>query len=424
MLDAARALVDFTRRDGRVFVRTEPWVLDPSQDARLHVHGLNDAHHVMPLSDAPMAASLLANSVFGEGRQVIAWDWKSLATYFQSRLGRPYAPQAAVIDLKVIEAYCGVKGKAPDALAYALNRVKSTISSGGWPEAQNAYKSVLLPLLSKTLPALEVTPLVDRRLGRQVFAHYEVLGQENGRLRCSKAFRYGFVPHAMSEADRESLVPRDLGEFFVYFDYVGMEVSVLAWLSGDVRLGEMAARPDVYLELDAALTGSAGDRDRAKKIFLPVIYGQSAAALAAALKVSTATAAELVRRVHALFPAALRWVESHQERAKAGLVRDVFGKARCFGEGEEYLARNFSVQSPASLICLDRLNELQKSFAVVFHVHDGYCVYATKGDYRTVAAEGARILRESPLGPGLRLRVACQAGFRLNKLKPLKLGDQ
>ena len=62
-----------------------------------------------------------------------------------------------------------------------------------------------------------------------------------------------------------------------------------------------------------------------------------------------------------------------------GTISDYFGKRRTFTENF-YKARNFCIQSPASLICLEKLVQLWKKIQhktrICYHVHDGYYVYA------------------------------------------------
>lgn len=95
-----------------------------------------------------------------------------------------------------------------------------------------------------------------------------------------------------------------------------------------------------------------------------------------------------------------------------------------FDKGEEYLARNFSVQSPGATICLDKLVQLHAALKgttdIAYSVHDGYCVYASKSNWKGVFQKSYDLLTsECLMCPGLRLKVACRAGRSLDNLKPL-----
>jgi len=276
---------------------------------------------------------------------------------------------------------------------------------------------------------METAGLINVETRKVVYACYEICGQANGRLNSGLDFRDGYHPHSLGVDIKKKLKPRGLDELFMYFDFRHMEVSVLQWLSKDEQLGEALKEKDVYLEIYRLVVGRGAeekeDRIKAKKFFLPVIYGQSAQALGHRLKLAPQTAESIVSRIHELFPKAISYTRQAHEQAKScGFVQDMFGKRRQFPKGEEYDALNFSIQAPASTICLEKLVKLHFALKgvtnIAYSVHDGYCVFANKNNWKKVFAVGYKTLTDATdLCPGLRLRVSCCAGRNLDSLKTI-----
>lgn len=416
-----------------VFLRTQPDILDftdKTSFAELIFYCGKQEIKISVTDDSlPIILEMLKLTVFSKGNKILCWDWKSLATYVLGKTNKSFHVDAAIIDLKIIESYLGFKKKvSPTSLLEALNRLKSVMPY--WKEIETVYKKVHLPLSTVVLPHLETTAILDKNLNERVYAHYEIDGQDNGRLRCSGVFSHNYVPHAMKPETRQSLLPRSYDELFMLFDFKGMEVFMLACMSQDPLLQELCSTSDVYTSLFEKITNqkSSGknDRDLAKKFFLPVIYGQSAYGLSHRCGVALDVAENIVDRINSLFPIALKFVESYQlQLGQNGYAKDIFGKRRTFDEGKEYSVRNFSIQAPSAVICLEKLSHLyfalKNKSDIVYTVHDGYVVYATKENWKKIYKIGTEVLRsESELCPGLRLRVACRAGRNLDDLKPLE----
>ena len=418
-----------------IYLRFSPDVFDftdrdAAQEIHFFIQGNLNFSLLLTDQNLPIVISMLKLSIFSKDNKFITWDWKSFVTYVVAKTGKPLHIDAAVIDLKVLELYAGQKNKSPDSLSEAMLRVKHLISSGIWKEVDAVYKNIHLPLMTTVLPHLETSGILDTLAGAKVFAHYELNGQENGRLLCFNAFKNGFVPHAMKPETRESLKPRNYDELFLNFDFKGMEVFVLAWLSKDPLLQELCASDDVYTGLYSHLFGvvpnNKNDRELVKKSFLPVIYGQSAYSLSQRSGIAIDLAEKVVERISSLFSTAFSFVLSYQEQLKQnGFVKDIFGKRRYnFESGKEYLVRNFCIQAPAATICLEKLIHLYFALKdktdLAYTVHDGYFVYANKKNWQEIFKIGTEILTsESDLCPGLRLKIACRGGRNLNNLKPL-----
>jgi hypothetical protein len=377
----------------------------------------------------PMILSLLRLSVFAKGMKVITWNWKNFISYVLAKTGKIYPVDGAIIDLKIIESYSGKKLNAPKSLVEAFNRLKDLITNGIWKEIEPVYKGLHLPLMTTVIPHLETVGVLDTNISNRVFAYYEIDGQENGRLKCHGAYQLGFVPHAMKPETRDIIKPRFHNELFMVFDYKGMEVFMLAWMSKDSFLQELCDTADIYSAIYEKIFDKKieekKDREFVKKFFLPVIYGQSTHSLALRCGITLDVAEMIVDRIKSLFPVALSFIEGYQRRLKEfGYAKDIFGKRRKFEAGKEYSVRNFSVQSPSSVVCLEKLTHLYFSLKdktdLAYTVHDGYVVYANKDNWKSIYKIGYDVLSgDSEFCPGLRLRVTCRAGRNLNDLKSI-----
>lgn len=415
-----------------VFMRTSPEVLDFTDKSSLSeiIFATSTQEIKILLADEtlPLVMEMLKLSFFQKGLKVVCWDWKSLASFIAFKTKKLFHVDASIIDLKILESYSGNKIKhSPKTFVDAFNRLKAVM--GSWKQIENVYKNLHIPLMTSVLPHLETTGIINKNLNSKVFAHYEIDGQENGRLRCSGLFQNSFVPHAMGPEVRESLFPRTDEEMFMLFDYKGMEVFMLAWLSDDPVLKELCKEPDIYSALYSKITGKIvegkEDRELAKKFFLPVVYGQSASGLSNRCGVAIEVAESIVGRISEEFPVSMNFVASYQKQLlDFGYAKDFFGKKRVFEKGKEFAVRNFSVQSPSAVVCSEKLCHLYYALKditdIAYTVHDGYVVYATKENWKKVFKIGNDVLGgESDFCPGLRLRVACRAGRNLNNLKSL-----
>lgn len=418
-----------------VLVRCNPEILDfTNKEAQseliLSGQGGREVNLLLTEETLPAILGMLSISLFDQDKKIIAWNWKALASYVLGKTGKLLKVKASILDLKVLESYCGIKNAAPKTLGEALNRLKFLITGGLWREVEPIYKNIHLPLLTTVLPHLEAIGVLDLERQNKIHACYEIDGQQNGRLKCTESFQRGFVPHAMTPALREQLKPLDFEQLFMSFDFRGMEVFVLAQLSQDENLLDLCKQKDIYVSLYERLTGKTSDkkedRDFAKKAFLPVIYGMSAYALSQGCGVAIDVAEMVVERIGSLFPAAFAFVSKYESQVKEhGYAKDVFGKRRNgFKEGKEYLARNFAIQSPAATICAEKLIDLHFALHgkadIAYTIHDGYVVYATKENWKQIYKICTEVLTaESTLCPGLRMKVSCRAGRNLNDLKPV-----
>lgn len=417
-----------------IFVTFEPEVLDftDTKIPTMILHGQDGQVVQISLKDDLLLKliPMLKISVFVQNHKVIAWNWKNFISYILAKTGKTCPIEAALIDLKVIESLVGRRLKCPKTFNESVNRVKDLVQTGLWKEVEPVYKAIQIPLITTVIPHLETTGINSVAQHKRLYAYYEIDGQENGRLKCSQFYKDGYVPHAMKPEFRESLKTRCDSEFFMVFDFRGMEVFMLAHLSKDPLLLELCKANDIYSDLYEKIietpTKEKKDREIAKKMFLPVIYGQSAYALSQRCGLSIETSELAIQKIHSLFPTALSFIEKYQKQlAEHGYVKDIFNRRRSnFLEGKEYAVRNFAIQSPAAIVCLEKLNHLYFALKdktdIAYTIHDGYVVYATKDNLKTIKKIAFDVLSgESDVCPGLRLRVTCRAGRNLEHMKSL-----
>lgn len=431
LYDAAWQLSDLLETNRSVYVRMEPEVPDFTKKSafKMFVCGLRQevVLEVNP-QNIMFVIGLFDSTIFSKEMvdRLYFWDIKALCSYFRFVTSKDITPQTNLIDLKVIESFLNTRKPRPENLIEAVNRAKLVVQEKGW---HNLYKSIHLPLSLRVLPSIETSPLIHEGHKDYVYPYYEIEGQSNGRLNCSKKFICSYLPHNMGPDVRTILKPIGIKTCFLYSDFKHCEVTVLQWLSGDAKLKELLdTGEDLHPKIYEILTGDKCDTDSKRKMsklmFLPVMYGCGAKRLAVdVLNVPEQVAAEIIRRIKLMFPIAWEWMQAKQEEAKAGVVYDYFGRPRKFEDGKYYLARDFVVQGVAATVCQEKLIELCKILDrekahVVFTVHDGFGLVVkndmAKAMYRLVKDT---LEQESRLCAGLKMKVKIQLGQKLDKLK-------
>lgn len=432
LFDVAWQLSDLLETNRTVFLKIDPEVPDHTiqQNFKCIIFGAREKLEIEV--DPKELMSLVAQfdvTIFDKDKvdRLYTWNFKSLATYFHACCPQKFiTPQVSILDLKVIENFLGIRKSCPENLTEAINRTKHTVKHK-W---QSIYKTVILPLMLRVLPALETTPLLNDVSKRPEYPYYEIEGQINGRLNSSSKFSKCYTPHRIGPDLRQALKPVGYGRRFISADFKHCEVTVLQWLSNDPKLKELLdSGQDLHSEIYHIITGDKCDtpskRDMSKQMFLPVIYGCSAARLGEMLTIEEAVAKELIRRMKATFSGAFSWIEAQQEQAKNGEIVDYFGRPRKFEEGKAYMARNFSVQAVAATVCQEKLIELYKAIDspqayVAYSVHDGYGLVCEIAAARDTYLKIKQVLEtESILCPGLKMKVKIEFGARLNSMKVL-----
>lgn len=428
-------LYDLLQSNRTVFVRTEPETLDFT-DATLGkvlIFGEKDKVELdVSSQNIKSVIGLLDATVFDKAvvDRLYFWNIKSLASYTLKHIAKFVTPRNNLIDLKPIEGFLGEHKKPPESLQEVFNRARIVVENKSWLAI---YRSIHLPLSLRVLPSIETTPLLNEQLRRSEYPCYEIEGQTNGRLNCSKKFAKSYLPHNMGPDIRKVMKPLGYGLRFVSADFRFCEVAVLQWLTQDEKLLEILnSGEDLHSRIYEIVTGDPCDTDTkrkiSKKMFLPVVFGLGASGLAANLGLTEAVGVELHSRIYTIFGTALNWVGLKQQQAKSGIVTDYFGRPRKFAPDQAYLARNFVVQAVAATFCQEKLVELWKAFhqlqipdqKLAYSVHDGYCgICKVSSAKQTYDIMKDVLESESKLCPGLKLKVEIKFGARLDSMKVL-----
>lgn len=354
----------------------------------------------------------------GEKKTIIGWNLKSLYSYVLGRLGDPLEILANVIDLKVIEWYLGIENEVPTSYVEAEERL---ITAGKHKRGGDAFKMfnrVYSPLIKTVIPEIEAIGIRNFHDGKLLHSCYEIAGQNNGRMKCNNDYVRHFNPHSTNPDTRAKLRPPLYDSVMMYLDFRHMEVSMLQWMSGDPVLGEILERGgDLYNEIWRTLTNLEPNpfyREKCKGTFLPVAYGLGSKTLAGKIEVTPEIAHKLVSRIYSKFSVAMGWLQRRQEDTVDGWATDIFGRCRHF-DSDLYKTRNFHVQSPAALFCLEKLVQLHKDLKgkarIGFHVHDGYVLYVPKLNVSQVQDAAIQSLEsESKIFSSLKLKVSCKVG--------------
>ncbi len=377
-------------------------------------------------------------ALFKPGKMILFWGVKNLFSYHLYHTGkdfktvddhettdrdhRPIYKTPVILDLKIVEAYCAIHLEAPLTYGEAVQRLKAVYPK--FKPHQAIYNAIHAPLFKRVIPHLETVGIFFGN--KRKFAHYEIEGQANGRLKCANIFSKSYIPHVFKPEDRPLYSPLNM-ELFVYFDYTGLEICVLQWLSGDENLLHiLKSGDDIYAGIIERITGKrpAKAREFGKKLVIPVIYGAQAPTIAKSLGISEEIAAKLITRLNNNFPDAMRFL--NEAAVENSLAVDRFGRRRIFKDGI-YRVKNFAVQSPAATICLAKLIDLHKALIseqvgkLGFYIHDGYGIFCNKSDYIKVLKVAKEALEgENCLCPGIKLKVSCSVGVRLDRMKDLK----
>ncbi len=365
----------------------------------------------------------LIESVFSSKKIfILGYNFKSLFSYYR-RVCRSELVLTNVIDLFWYESYRSIESSKGN-MNLGLSNFKSLIKDA---ETYKLYSSYYRDLISKVVPFMESFPILNDDTGTIVYSNYNIEGQENGRLSCSCNKKNVFNPHSLGEEKKNLLFYSSNYKYFMQFDYRNMEVAVLAELSEDSELLDIVKSPDnnVYSKIFEKVTGVKNHEDAknlGKKIFLPLIYGQTKNGLSKSLDISIDQAEIYFNNAKKYFKKSFDYVEAAQNEASSkGYLEDCFRRKRYFIDGESYKARNFIIQSPSALICLESLlklyREAQDIFAVAFHVHDGYFL-AIKKDSIQEAFYSAKKALEGKLNlmPNLQLKTTAKLGKTLDKM--------
>ena len=370
----------------------------------------------------------LKDTIFGKDKKVICFNSKPFFSYILSNKVKASFFESSFYDLQWFFSYNGkrdIKISSRNDLIGTFSEVVSLLSN----DKNNLYKTIYGRLIAEVLPYIENNYLIDFEEEVKVYPFYKIEGQENGRLSCQMNHRKSYNPHSLGPEIKGNLRPVFPHNVFMIFDYKNMEVSVLAEICKDKNLIKiLESGKDFYEEVYKIIIGgeSKNSRSIAKKIFLPIIYGQAHLSLSDQLGVSESTAKELINRLRKFFPDAFEFSDNAQNEAKNnGYVKDLFSRTRIFNDNF-HKARNFVIQSPAALLCLEKLINLydglnKKEARIIFSIHDGYGISVAKDNFFGLYAGIKAILEsDSILLPSLKLRTSLKIGKNLNEMLDFK----
>ncbi len=373
----------------------------------------------------------LKDTIFGKDKKVICFNSKPFFSYILSNKVKASFFESSFYDLQWFFSYNGkrdVKISSRNDLIATFSEVVSLLSN----DKNNLYKTIYGRLIAEVLPYIENNYLIDFEEEVKVYPFYKIEGQENGRLSCQMNHRKSYNPHSLGPEIKGNLRPVFPHNVFMIFDYKNMEVSVLAEICKDKNLIKiLESGKDFYEEVYKIVIGGENKNSRsiAKKIFLPIIYGQAHLSLSDQLSVSESTAKELINRLRKVFPDAFEFSDNAQDEARNnGYVKDLFSRTRIFNDNF-HKARNFVIQSPAALLCLEKLINLydglnKKEARIVFSIHDGYGISVAKDNFFSLYAGIKAILEsDSILLPSLKLRTSLKIGKNLNEMLDFKRKD-
>lgn len=415
------------------YVRFEPLIVDftkpfkgrmvcctPSKELKVEFSDLYEKNGIKSI----------LSLIFAKGNTVLSWDIKYFASYLKKRFPTCNIPfNCRLIDIKYGLSFYGIRNQSePKSFCEAIKFAKVFVNDVNW---QKISKQIFNPLATDVLPAIETKGVVNTTTSQAMYSSYEIDAQVNGRLSTHKVSDHYITPHSLTPELRNIIAPRceDYeSDLFAYFDYNNMEVAVLQWLTKDPELGKLlSCGRDFYTVLYEFMFKTECDsakRELAKGFFLPIMYGLQANNLSKKLKVSLSDAEDIISKQNQTFKIATGWLlEKQLETLENSIGIDRFGRKRDFKNMPAYLRRNFEVQSPGSLVCLDKLCCLGKKFKsnLALCIHDGYILTIPSKSVSEYIVEIKEVLQSpSALAEGLKLNVSCKLGSRLGNLNKIK----
>jgi len=352
---------------------------------------------------------------------LLGHNWKEVFTFVLRVTKQPLILKG-VVDLAWFESYLRLDTTKSDYKAQVRLFKQVVLNDKIW----GIYKQVYEPLITQTVPAMESFGLINDQLGQMVYPNYHIEGQENGRLSCSCNFKRCYNPHSLGELEKKELVLNSEEFKFLSFDYRNMEVTILANISHDDILLDIIKNKStrVYETIFEMVTGvkeHSEARSLGKKMFLPCIYGQGVNGLANSLDISKEQASIYLDKLARIFKQSFTFVENNQKKAaQQNSVVDFFGRVRHLKTEDAIKARNFVVQSPAALICLEFLNDVQHTsnnlYQLAFSVHDGYYIVAHNKNLQDAYHLVKKTLTKRSRHLDVELQVSAKIGKNLSKM--------
>lgn len=418
-------------KDNLFFIKTSQPIINFTKPfvGTLQIYGKHKVLSVNLHDDSELGTIFyLLNEILNERSVVITWNIKELMSYFRFNLKNNTGVKinGKIFDLMLMESFSGINMPPPESLKESLKRLEAVSKND---KLKIIHNKIHIPLAMNVVPSMETHGVLDTQLKRKVFPTYQIEGQINGRLLCNKPFENSVNPHHLTHEDKSKLKLKSNDDCFIYFDFNCCELFVLQYLSKDKKLGELIDKGgDCYSNIWEALfskpCNDPNQRKFIKNSFLKVVYGMQADALSQEFDFEINAANSFISSIRNLFPEAFGYIDSYQKLLKTtSKVEDFFGRVRTFDD-RPWSVRNFVVQSPAAIVCLEKLIDLYNIVGnrLIFNIHDAYVIRANLKFDQSLIIKCKKTLEEtSNLAPGLKLTTNCEVGFRLDKLKTIKI---
>jgi len=369
--------------------------------------------------------SLMKESIFKNKIKIISYNFKNFCSILRASTNKEIEIESDIFDLKIISGILGSKlENMPSGFNEAYKSFKLLLE-GNWDKIKPIYKKIYLPLITKVIPGIENHGVVDINKKIILKSYYEIEAQENSRLSTFNCMQNCFLPMNLKKEDKENYLPLNQDDYFVYFDYKNMEVSILESLTKDPSLHNILKNYNdfyegLYKELINKQDFDKDKRKKVKNIFLPYIYGASEKLISQKCNLKIEVVSEICRRIREVFSKTFIWLEDFSNsKDEFNFYKNKFGKKRKIEQ--KYKSINFIVQSTSSIFCLDKLIDIYNVLEgknINFYIHDGYAFTINKKELDSKIKMIKNImLEENDDFKDLVLNVSCSYGRNLNNLQ-------
>lgn len=424
--NAAIELADIVK-DGVIFIKTSQPIINFTKlfNGTLQIHGFKKTLFIDLNDENELATiSYLLNESIRDNLIVITWNIKELFSYFKYNLKNKanFKITCKMYDLMLMELFSGLNNSSPDSLKESLKRLEILSDN---KKLKLIHNKIHIPLATTVIPSMETHGVLNIEIKKHVYPTYQIEGQINGRLLCNKPFENSVNPHHLTQEEKSKLKLHSSNDSFVSFDFNCMEIVILQYLSKDKKLGELIEKGgDCYSNVWEAIFNKPCDNIKQRKFIknslLKVAYGMQAETLSKEFECNMDFANSFISNIRKLFPEAFDYIDSYQKELKNNdRVEDFIGRSRIF-EDRHWRVRNFVVQSPAAIICLEKLIDLYNIIGnkLIFNIHDAYILKANlKYDKHLIIKCKKTLESPSQFMPGLKLKTNCEIGFSLDTLK-------
>jgi len=159
----------------------------------------------------------------------------------------------------------------------------------------------------------KVKDFIERSFNHRLYGKYQF------HVYTERVYTRNYAIQNLPNVFKEAIIP-DEGYYFLYFDIVANDISMLFNLSGDKKgLSILKSGGDPYLEIAKQVLPDNPDRDLVKAFINPWLYGAGAATIVkkSAGKLSRSQVDTLKQCVPIIFPKAGKWLEQIKQDVKA-----------------------------------------------------------------------------------------------------------